>query len=66
MTQLDRAALAAVPLTVAEVESIYGTYSPRIEAASRLIQAIRLLCVSHERLRRELQATTELLTNPKE
>lgn len=63
VTALDRAAVAATLLTADEVEAIYGTYSPRLVAASGLIQTIRRLCASHERLRRELKATEELLAD---
>lgn len=66
MTDLDRAAVAATPLTVAEVEAIYALFTPPPADAGRIVSIVRRLCESHERLRRELQATAELLTNPEE
>ena len=58
MTPLQRAALASLPLTEATVESFYdGTRSGTAE------QCLRALCVSHERLRAELQGAEALLAD---
>lgn len=56
MTNLQKSALASLPLTAATIESFWdGSRSGTAE------QCLRALCISHERLRAELQGAEVLL-----
>ena len=63
MTELDRKALATVPLTAHEVQVIYQVASGPLPNHPSIAHVIRRLCTSHERLRRELQGAEDLLTD---
>lgn len=58
MTNLERKALARVPLTRGEVETAYLTSSQWNYPMSKIIAD---LCESHERLRMELAGAEELI-----
>lgn len=58
MTNLQRNALARLPLTEAEVEACYHL---KMHPAVHTFAAVRNLCESHERLRAELEGATLLL-----
>jgi hypothetical protein len=61
MTDLQRQALATVPLSAATVESFYdGSHSGTEK------QCLRALCKSHERLRAELEGAELLLKEDEE
>lgn len=63
MTELERRALARLPMTPEEVGRIYAEYKPTSEAGWRLLifRVVRDLCESHERLRAELEGAEQLL-----
>jgi hypothetical protein len=60
MTPLQRQALASLPMSEQEVERIYTTSNDG-EGGGSLLRKLAALCVSHERLRMEIEGATLLL-----
>lgn len=65
MTTLRRRALARLPLSEADVEALYAVRDIAHFAHGSAIDAVRLLCESHERLRAELAGAEAMLAEGK-
>lgn len=63
MTPLHRKAFARLPLPEADVESLYAVWDIAAYPRGSAIDAVRLLCESHERLRLELDGAGVLLAD---
>jgi hypothetical protein len=61
MTDLERRALARLPLTPAEVQAIDADNDPARYPSLKFVRTLRRLCESHERLRMELQGAESVI-----